>query len=479
MSNAVTENSAAVKDRIEANQNTETAQNVGTRIRAAATLRASSRLLRFVGLWAASALLPIAAMNAAPALSSQALTLWYLCAAALSFALLFDIVVAIRFHAPRATRLLPAAFSLRQSHKITLRWPSDELPTYFEVADHHPRDDAETGLPKVIQKSKKNVTEFSYSYQPSARGKAYFGDIELWIPGPLGLIWRRIKQPACANVPVYPDFSVLERDALKAQHESKLDLGSRQQQRRGEGFEFHQLREYNSSDSLRQIDWKASARRRKLISREYQEEQNQQLIIMLDGGERLAMAVNGLRGFDHALNATLLLAWSAVKQHDKPGVLLFSNEQPCWIPPVRGHNGVNRILNALYTMHPGKHASDYSKAARLLLSRWHKRSLIVMLTRLQPDDEAELMSAVKLLSKRHLVLIADIQLPEQQAIQQRAVRSVDDALLISSDAGFQEARRGLYARLRHAGAMVADATPEQMPVKLNQIYLSLKRAGRI
>ncbi|MBQ0753473.1 MAG: DUF58 domain-containing protein [Gammaproteobacteria bacterium] len=454
-------------------------KTVIARLTAAATFRASSRLLRFTGLWAASSLLPIAALNAAPALSSQALTLWFLCAVALGLALLVDIVVAIRAPAPHATRLLPAAFSLHQPHKITLRWPSDELPRYFEIADHHPNDDADTGLPKVIHKSEKSVTAFSYSYQPSARGKAHFGDIELWIPGPLGLIWRRIKQPSAVDVPVYPDFSVLERDALKAQHESKLDPGVRQQQRRGEGFEFHQLREYNSSDSLRQVDWKASARRRKLISREYQEEQNQQIIIMLDGGERLAMAVNGLRGFDHALNATLLLAWSAVKQHDKPGVLLFSNEQPCWIPPVRGQNGVNRILNALYTMQPGKHASDYSKAARLLLSRWHKRSLIVMLTRLQPDDEAELMSAVKLLSKRHLVLIADIQLPEQQAIQQRAVRSIDDALLISSDAGFQEARRGLYARLRHAGAMVADSTPEHLPARLNQIYLTLKRSGRI
>lgn len=452
---------------------------VSATLRATAALRASSRLLRFTGLWAASALLPIAAINAAPALTSQALTLWLLCSAGLSFALLADIVVVIRTPAPRVTRLLPAAFSLQQPHKITLRWPSNELPKYFEIADHHPSDDTETGLPKIIHKSDKSVTEFSYSYQPGARGKAHFGDIELWIPGPIGLIWRRIKQPAAADIPVYPDFSVLERDALKAQHESKLDLGSRQQQRRGEGFEFHQLREYNDSDSLRQIDWKASARRRKLISREYQEEQNQQLIIMLDGGERLAMAVNGLRGFDHALNATLLLAWSAVKQHDKPGVLLFSNEQPCWIPPVRGHNGVNRILNALYTMHPGKHASDYSKAARLLLSRWHKRSLVVLLTRLQPDDEAELMSAVKLLSKRHLLLIADIQLPEQQAIQQRAVRSVDDALLISSDAGFQEARRSLYTRLRHAGAMVADSTPELLPARLNQIYLTLKRSGRI
>lgn len=454
-------------------------QTVVARLSAAATLRASSRLLRFTALWAASSLLPIAALNAAPALSSQALTLWSLGAAALALTLLVDIVVAIRSPAPRATRLLPAAFSLHQPHKITLRWPSNELPAYFEIADHHPSDDADTGLPKIINKSDKNVTEFSYSYQPSARGKAHFGNIELWLPGPLGLIWRRIKQPASVDVPVYPDFSVLERDALKAQHESKLDPGARQQQRRGEGFEFHQLREYNSSDSLRQVDWKASARRRKLISREYQEEQNQQLIIMLDGGERLAMAVNGLRGFDHALNATLLLAWSAVKQHDKPGVLLFSNEQPCWIPPVRGPNGVNRILNALYTMHPGKHASDYSKAARLLLSRWHKRSLIVLITRLQPDDEAELMSAVKLLSKRHLVLIADIQLPEQQAIQQRAVRSIDDALLISSDAGFQEARRGLYARLRHAGAMIADSTPELLPARLNQIYLTLKRSGRI
>ncbi|MDF1781004.1 MAG: DUF58 domain-containing protein [Alcanivoracaceae bacterium] len=442
-------------------------------------IRASTRLIRLAALWAITALLPVIARQLDSELASMALALWAAAGVLLLVVLLLDIVLAWKRPIPNAERRLPAALSLQQLHPVKITLSSAELPREFEVADQHPNDDFDTGLPKVIHKSELPVTEFTYHYRPSQRGKAMFSNILLWLPSPLGLISKKYEIEATRTVPVYPDFSVLQRDALHAHQDSRLDPGSRRQPRRGEGFEFNQLREYNNGDSLRQIDWKASARRRKLISREYQEEQNQQLIVLLDGGERLAMAVNGLTGFDHALNATLLLAWSTLKQQDKPGVMLFSSDTPCWVPPVRGPAGANTILNSLYAMQPGSGASDYSKAAEQLLRRWKKHSLVVMITRLQPDDEPEILAAIKLLAKRHLLLIADIQLPEQLALQHREINDTDDALLVAGDAAYQESRRALYSRLRHAGALVTDAAPEQLPARLNQMYLSLKRSGRI
>jgi len=443
-------------------------------------IKASVRLLRITTLWALTALLPLLANQWAESLYSAALTCWTLTGALVVLAAVIDLVLGLRLPAPDAHRQLPAALSIHRRHTVTVQLAGLAPNHEFILADQHPDDDDSTGLPTSVRSATQgNVTEVSYRYRPLHRGKARFGDIELWRASPLGLFWRRHRIAAKQEVPVYPDFSVLQRDALHAHQESQLDPAQHRQPRRGEGFEFHQLREYHSGDSLRQIDWKASARRRKLISREYQEEQNQQIIVLLDGGERMAMRVNGMTGFDHALNATLLLSWSAIKQQDKPGVMLFSNDQTCWIPPVRGHNGTNRILNALYTLQPGNHASDYSRAAQSLIKRWNKHSLIVLITRLQPDDEPELLAAVKLLSRRHLLLIADLQLPEQQAIANQDIRSVDDALLACGDAAWQAQRHSLYGRLRHAGAMLTDSTPEQLPARLNQIYLSLKRSGRI
>lgn len=442
-------------------------------------IRPTARLLRLAALWCVLATAPLLMRALASPLYADMLVLWALAGAVLCGAALFDLWLARQQPAVRAQRLLPAALSVQQVHRVRLRFDSASLPASIEVADLHPADDGGTGLPMRIERADDTVTELAYPYRPAQRGTAHFGDIEVWRATPLALFQRRERIAARASVPVYPDFSVLQRDALHAHQDSRLDPGNRRQPRRGEGFEFHQLREYVTGDSLRQVDWKASARRRKLISREYQEEQNQEVIVLLDGGERLAMSVNGLSGFDHALNATLLLAWSALKQRDKPGVLLFSNDTPCWVPPLRGQAGVNQLLTHLYALHPGQHASDYSLAARELLKRWRKHALVVLITRIQPDDEEELLSAVKLLSRKHRVLIADIQLPEQLAIAQHEVRDTDDALLVAGDALWQESRRALYARLRHAGALVTDAAPHNLPARLNQVYLSLKRSGSL
>ena len=382
--------------------------------------------------------------------------------------------------APAAERRLPSALSVQLEHAVRIRLDSNSFVANSWLADEHPGDDPDTGLPVLIHPAKKgNVTEFTYRYRPSKRGLCQFGDILLWQPSPARLFRRRYRISAATDLPVYPDFSVLQRDALKA-HQDSRQLGSaHHQQRRGQGMEFHQLREYRPGDSLRQIDWKASARRRALISRDYEEEQNQQLIVLLDGGQRLAMQADDVSAFDHALNATLLLSWQAGKQGDRPGVMLFSGEQPLWLPPLGGEASINHLLNHLYPLQPSHRASDYADAARRLLDKWQRHSLVVLVTHLQPDDEEDLLAAIKLLSRRHLVLVADMMQPAQASIRELQPQTMDDAWLVTGDAIWQEAQQGLYTRLQHAGALVVSALPWHLPARLNQLYLTLKRAGRL
>ncbi|PKM22524.1 MAG: DUF58 domain-containing protein [Gammaproteobacteria bacterium HGW-Gammaproteobacteria-14] len=390
-----------------------------------------------------------------------------------------DMIMLWRRPTPQATRVLPAAFSVHQQHPVSLQFNNSGLPNWFEIADHHPADDPNTGMPLTIHRQPASITEYVYRYRPSKRGKAHFGDIELWLPGPLALMLRRYRIAQESTIPVYPDFSMLNKQPNNINSENRLDGGKRQQPRRGEGMEFHQLREYRSGDPLRQIDWNASARRRSLISRDYQEEQNQHLIILLDGGARLAMQSDDISGFDHGLNAALLLAWSALKQGDRPGIQLFSHDTECWLPPSRGRAGLNRMLNTLYSIHPSDHASDYSDAARQLLRRWNKHSLVILITHLQPDDEQEILTSVRLLGARHRLMIADIQLPDQARLRHSTVDSPETALRIAADAGWQQDRDKLHARLRHAGAIVVQATPEHLPERLNKTYLALKRSGQL
>ncbi len=435
-------------------------------------MKPARRLLQLVALWAGLAI-PLIWLD-----STGLVALWWALGGLITVIALLDGWQLTRQPAPQAQRILPSALSVQQPHPVRIRVRSDSLPAGTLLADRHPGDDPDTGLPCLLNPAEDELTELTYPYRPSRRGPTEFGDLEFWLPSRLSLWSARKSVAAACSVPVYPDFSRLHATSLDASH-TYLFSGTRLQPRRGEGMEFHQLREYHAGDSLRQIDWKATARRRTLISREYQDEQNQQILLMLDGGRRLAMPVGELTGFDHALNAALLLAWSALKQKDKAGAMLFSGDQPRWLPPVQGQHGINHLLNGLYDLHPSEHASDFNLAARQLLKQSRRRALVVGSTRLQQEDRDDLMSAVTLLRKHHLVLVADMLLPEQENLARADVHDFDGALQVCAAAQEQQERQQLHTRLRHAGALVTATTPQNMPAQLNHLYLMLKRSGRL
>src|SRR3546814_8127123 len=171
------------------------------------------------------------------------------------------------------------------------------------------------------------VSSFGYRLRPTARGDFRFKGVQLRLLSP----WRLWRQSRVAGVPqtvrVFPNFAPLARFALLSAEQASRMVGAHLKRRRGEGTDFHQMREYRIGDSLRQIDWKATARARKLISREYQDEKNQQLIVVLDTGRRMmarepatAQGTRALAHFDHALDASLVVSYLALRQGDAVGL---------------------------------------------------------------------------------------------------------------------------------------------------------------
>src|SRR5690606_30834185 len=158
--------------------------------------------------------------------------------------------------------------------------------------------------------------EITYRLRPTQRGHYAFSHCEALLLSPLGLWRSRRVIPLADETRVYPDFTRLHGAPLMAVDNWLSRLGIRQQPRRGLGLEFHQLREYRDGDVLRQIDWKATARKRVPIAREYQDERDQQILLMLDCGRRMRSQDGELTHFDHALNASLLLAYVALRQGD-------------------------------------------------------------------------------------------------------------------------------------------------------------------
>src|SRR5262249_48641562 len=148
----------------------------------------------------------------------------------------------------------------------------------------------------------------------------------------------------------------------------------------GRGNEFDRLREYRREDEYRHIDWKATARQRQLISREYVVERNQNILLLLDCGRSMHNQLDGISHLDRALNAAIVLSYVALRQGDNVGFMACSNRVERWVRPMRGSGAIQSLIRHVYDLEPRYAATDYGLMVEELLRRHRKRSLVVLLT---------------------------------------------------------------------------------------------------
>nr|WP_284500388.1 DUF58 domain-containing protein [Microbulbifer sp. GX H0434] len=245
-------------------------------------------------------------------------------------------------------------------------------------------------------------------------------------------------------------------------------------------MDFRQLREYREGDSQRQVDWRASARMRKLISREYQDERDQEIVYMLDCGRRMRAKDGALSHFDHALNALLLSAYVAIKQGDAVGLHAFAHPgRSGRLPPVKGESAINLLLNHVYDLHSGTASADFSGAAQQMLAEHSRRALVILVTNLRDEDGDELLAAVQLLSRRHLVMVACLRESALDDLMQRPVAGFGDAVELAATRDFLDRRGRLLQQLRARNVLVVDSAPDKLHMALVESYWQLKRSGRI
>ena len=349
-------------------------------------------------------------------------------------------------------------------------------PAQVKLYDDYPVGWEWTGLPqRVSLTASRNWTIF-YKLRPQVRGDARFGRPHLLLSSPWGLFWRRMRHGPEAAVRVFPDFSKLLGHTLRATDQRIPRLGTIKKRRRGEGTDFRQLREYRQGDSLRAIDWKATARQLKPISREYQEERDQQVVFLIDTGRRMLARDDDQSHFDHALNAMLTLAWVAQKQGDAVGVMTFGQETR-WLPPQKGRVGLDRMLRGVYDVQATETAPDYLQAADALMSRLRKRAFVVLITNLRDEDDAAMREAWAMLSSKHLVLCASLREAALDALQAKPVATFDDALKLAGTEHYLAQRREAIKRLYIRPHSLIDVIPQQLAPALVDRYLEVKESG--
>ena len=395
------------------------------------------------------------------------------------FLLVVDALVVMGRAMPTVERVVNSSLPVGVKSEVLLFLrPGDEKSAAVEIFDGVA---PELGPPeRAIEGRLSGGKRLKVAYQirPRERGRFRFVPAYLRLHGPLGLVGRQVRAGEEKEVRVVPNFRAVSQVALMATADQMGQLGVRQLRRRGQGMEFDCLREYREGDQLRQIDWKATARHRRLIARQYEDEKNQQIVLVFDCGRRMRARDGELSHFDHALNAGLMLSYVALQQGDSVAVATFGGDDR-WIPAQRGPRAVQSIVDKTFDVKATMAPSDFSEAARRLSHLQKRRALIVFLTNLYDADPDELQQTLGLLGQRHLVLVASLQEEAVQELREKEVESFDDALTVSATHHFLGQRREVHGQLERSGGLLLDTKPSELSAGLVNRYLEIKRAGRL
>jgi len=397
----------------------------------------------------------------------------------LALVLLLAVIDAAALRHPRleVRRLLDSHLALGVKQWVELQVQNrEEFRLALWITDFPPPQIDLEGLPVKLEMAPGESLKLRYRIKPRQRGPADFGRVGCRLLSRWGLWEKNYYFGEAEQTRVYPNYKPLFRSSFVGSDQLYVDLGLQLRQRRGEGTDFHQLRDFRVGDSLRQIDWRATARFNKPISREYQEERDQQVVFLLDCGRRMRASDGEISHFDHALNALLISAFVALRQGDSVGLLSFAGASR-WVAPIKGRFQISRLLDQIYDLDSAPVTSDYLQVAQELLTRQSRRSLIVLISSLEPQDSEDLSRAAKLLSRHHLVMVASMRQQVLTNTVASEIVSMEDALRYCGVSRHLQEQAAMYAQLRSDNVIVTDTAPAYMHSNLVNEYMALKRGG--
>ena len=311
---------------------------------------------------------------------------------------------------------------------------------------------------------------------PRRRGDHGIRMLHVRWTGPIGLIERRVPMVINAKVSVVPNIGAVRAIALRMFADRSFMAGLKVERYLGDGTEFESLREYVPGLDHRAIDWKSSARHRKLLCTEFRAERNHQVVMAVDAGQLMAEPVAGIPKLDHAINAAILLAWFCLRTGDRVGLLGFDEKVRTWAEPQGGMHTFARLQALSAEIDYRRVETNFTLTLADLSTRLKRRSLVVLFTDFLDTVTAELMiENVTRLARRHLVLFVAVKDPSLDARALAAPRTLDTLheAVVASD--FSRERNVVLERLRRAGAHCIDATPGEFSMQLVNRYIEIKR----
>jgi uncharacterized protein (DUF58 family) len=375
----------------------------------------------------------------------------------------------------RVEREVPKVLSVGRDNAIKLHVRSlTARPLAVSLTDDLPDELRAVDLPATVEVGPRGRVTVTYHVRPSLRGSYTLGAHHVRYPSPLGLWQRQLRLPAEDAVKVYPDVKAVRTYELLARQNREAAM--RAVRLRGGENEFERLRDYVRDDEFRTIDWKATARRQRLIAREYQQERNQSIVCLVDCGRLMTSETGGLTHLDHALNAVLMMSHVAARSGDHVGLVAYDSKVRAFVPPGGGARATQRLIQATYALHPTLVEPDHRAAFDVLTRRVRRRALVILFTQVIDDVAAgTVLRLMRGLSSRHLPLCA--------LFRDGALDAMVDAPMAPGETDLY--RRGAAAEavmwrdrlvrdLKAGGALVLHTLPSKLTPSLVNRYLEIK-----
>ncbi|HZT12577.1 MAG TPA: DUF58 domain-containing protein [Candidatus Baltobacteraceae bacterium] len=402
-------------------------------------------------------------------------------AAAVGFAVwtIADAVLGPRAAGLRIARSESAPFALR--HRSSLDYDvanTGPMPVDAGIIEA-PCDLLHYGADEAIARlSARSRMRISRPVTPVARGSAQLRTMYVWFEHPLGALRRRIRIVQPQEIRVYPDLSAVERYGTLHARNRLIEAGLRRMRLRGAGTEVESVRDYAPGDPFRAINWKATARRGRLMSAQYEVERSQNVIVLLDAGRLMTARVGDQRKFDYAVTAALSVSAIAALANDKIGVVAFAADILRAYAPRAGGRSSARIAAELYDLEPRFEETDYERGFAFARTHVNKRSLIVFFTDMvDPVAQSTVLAQIGSLARRNVVVCAFMN----DAAIDRAIDAEPSTLSAVYATGvaleLRDERRSAAAVLARMGVRVIDVPAPQLTTALIDQYLRIKQRG--
>jgi uncharacterized protein (DUF58 family) len=361
--------------------------------------------------------------------------------------------------------------------EVRSRYP---VPISVRVLDELPVQLQERGLHLHRDIGPRGTAQLTYMVRPLMRGVYAYGAINVLVRTRLGLAERRYKQEQGREIAVYPSYIHLRKYELMALADPYSMAGVRKVRRSAQRSEFEQIREYIPGDDRRTVNWKATARRAKLMVNQYQDEKAQQIVSLIDTGRTMKMPFGGLSLLDRAINAALVLSDIAIKKDDKAGVITYSNVVHNVLPPARDKGCMHRVMELLHAQATDFAETDMEALFPRVKRTISQRSLLVMYTNYESlSAMRRQLPYLQLLARAHLVAVVIFRNTELDQLLQRPDRSTMDVYVKAITTKFINEKELIAKELERNGVLTILTAPEQLSVNVMNKYLEIKARGML